>query len=92
VNVVLAHLQLTAYMVYGGTPLSPSHDRGGIHDGDTHSGTRGGTGLFDTFVHSVVRGAGWSTGSRIVHALPFGVVVALAVAGAVFFTMRRRGR
>lgn len=89
-NVVLSQLQLTAYMVYG-TPLSPSHEHGATHS-DTHSGTRAGSGLFDMFFHSTVRGAGWSTGSRIMHALPLSVVVALAIAAAVFFMVRRRGR
>ncbi|AMU78175.1 hypothetical protein BAB79_16310 [Mycobacteroides abscessus] len=80
----MAHLQLVVFMAHVGGHEMPTPTPG-------HGGSRGGGGLFDQFFHSAVRGAGWSMGSRIMHALPIGLVVVLAIVVAVvWFICRRR--
>lgn len=87
-NIFIAHLQLTATMLHG-FATSTEHATPTPHPGH---GTRGGSsgGLFDQFVHSGVRGAGWSMGSRIMHSLPIGVVILLAVVVGIAWLVRRR--
>ncbi|WP_235630954.1 hypothetical protein [Mycobacteroides abscessus] len=83
-NTIVAHLQLVVFMAHVGGHEMPTPTPG-------HGGSRGGGGLFDQFFHSAVRGAGWSMGSRIMHALPIGLVVVLAIVVAVvWFICRRR--
>jgi hypothetical protein len=76
-NLSLAHLNLTLIQAHG---LITGHGRHEGGDGDVidptttaphpRSGGGSGGGLFDYFVRSGVRGAGWSMGSRPVHMLP----------------------
>jgi hypothetical protein len=100
VNLLLVHLNLNLTMIQA-YALITSHGRHEGGDGDvidptttaprSRSGGGSGGGLFDSFVRSGVRGAGWSMGSRLMHMLPIGAVVALAaVAGIVYFARRRR--
>jgi hypothetical protein len=96
VNLPLAHLNLTLIQAHGLITSHGRHEGGddGIDPTTTphpRSGGGSGGGLFDSFVRSGVRGAGWSMGSRLMHMLPIGAVVALAaVAGIVYFARRRR--
>lgn len=88
-NTVIAHLQMTVMMAHGFT-LSPANPHN-TTDTHTRSGHSGG-GLFDQFVNSGVRGAGWAMGSRLMHSLPIGLLILLAVVtGIVYFLRRRRG-
>lgn len=81
-NAVVAHLQMVAFMAHAGGHETPKPTPG-------HGGGRGG-GLFDQFFHSAVRGAGWSMGSRIMHALPIGLVVLLAAVVTIVWFVRSR--
>lgn len=88
-NTVIAHLQMTVMMAHG-FALSPTNPHN-TTDTHTHGGRSGG-GLFDQFVNGGVRGAGWAMGSRLMHALPIGLLIVLAVVvGIVYFARRRRG-
>ncbi|CPW67119.1 Uncharacterised protein [Mycobacteroides abscessus subsp. bolletii] len=78
-NTLVANVQLLAFMAHAGSHETPAHE-----------GSRTGGGLFDQFFNSAVRGAGWSMGSRIMHALPIGLIVVLALVVAVVWFIRRR--
>lgn len=82
-NTLVAHIQMVAFMAHAGGHETPAPRPG-------HDGTHARGGLFDQFFNSAVRGAGWSMGSRIMHALPIGLIVALALAVAVVWLIRRR--
>ncbi|SHP45272.1 Uncharacterised protein [Mycobacteroides abscessus subsp. abscessus] len=64
-NTLVAHIQMVAFMAHAGGHETPAPRPG-------HDGTHARGGLFDQFFNSAVRGAGWSMGSRIMHALPIG--------------------
>lgn len=82
-NTLVANVQLLAFMAHAGGHETPAPRPG-------HEGSRTGGGLFDQFFNSAVRGAGWSMGSRIMHALPIGLIVVLALVVAVVWFIRRR--
>jgi hypothetical protein len=85
-NLLLAHLNLTLIQAHGLITGRGRHEGG---DGDVidptttaphpRSGGGSGGGLFDYFMRSGVRGAGWSMGSRLMHMLPIPVLIGLAV-------------
>lgn len=81
-NAVVAHLQIVAFMAHAGGHETPTPTPGHV---GRHSG-----GLFDQFFHSAVRGAGWSMSSRIMHALPIGLVVLLAAVVTIAWFVRCR--
>lgn len=83
VNGLVAHLQMVAFMAHAGGHETPAPAPG-------HGGSRSGGGLFDQFFQSAVRGAGWSMGSRIMHALPIGLVIVLVIVVAVVWFVRSR--
>jgi ribose/xylose/arabinose/galactoside ABC-type transport system permease subunit len=48
--------------------------------------------LGEQFTNGLARGAGWSIGERIVHALPIAVLLIIALLAVGWFVLRRTTR